>query len=135
MAHFKGSLDTNVVLRLLLNDIPDQHIAAKKLLDQTDTRLDVADTVIIELIFALNRYYGLSRLQIAEAVEGFMKLKEINCNRSLFEKAIPIYIDHPGLSFEDCCLSTYAELNEAEPLWTFDKKLANQVSNAQIVST
>ena len=135
MAHFKGSLDTNVVLRLLLNDIPDQHIAAKKLLDQTDTRLDVADTVIIELIFALNRYYGLSRLQIAEAVEGFMKLKEINCNRSLFEKAIPIYIDHPGLSFEDCCLSTYAELNEAEPLWTLDKKLANQVSNAQIVST
>jgi predicted nucleic-acid-binding protein len=135
VAHFKGSLDTNVVLRLLLNDIPDQHIAAKKLLDQTDTRLDVADTVIIELIFALNRYYGLSRLQIAEAVEGFMKLKEINCNRSLFEKAIPIYIDHPGLSFEDCCLSTYAELNEAEPLWTFDKKLANQVSNAQIVST
>jgi predicted nucleic-acid-binding protein len=134
MTKFTGSLDTNVLLRLLLNDIPEQHTAAKKLMRQTNNQFAVADTVIIELVFALDRYYGFSRLQIAEAVDGLMVLKEINCNRILFEKALPIFINHSGLSFEDSCLAIYAQLNEAEPLWTFDKKLANQAANARLVA-
>src|ERR1035441_4133272 len=133
MTKFTGSLDTNVVLRLLLNDIPEQHLAAKKLIEQATNQFDVADTVIIELVFALDRYYGFSRLQIAGAIDGLMKLKEINCNRAFFENALPLVINHGGLSFEDCCLATHAKLNDAEPLWTFDKKLANQSSSAKLI--
>lgn len=135
MARFTGSLDTNVVLRLLLNDIPEQHVAVKKLMEQATNQFAIADTVIIELVFSLDRHYGFSRLQIADAVDGLMKLKEINCNRALFEKALAIFIHHAGLSFEDCCLTVYAQLNDAEPLWTFDKKLANQASNVKLIAT
>ncbi len=134
MTDYTGSLDTNVLLRLLLNDIPEQHTATKKLLSQSANQFAVADTAIIELVFALNRYYGFSRLQTAEAVEGLMNLKEINCNGDLFEKAMRLYISHSGLSFEDCCLSVYAQLNGSEPLWTFDKKLANQAPNSKLVA-
>ena len=133
MARFNGSFDTNVLLRLLLNDIPEQHNAVKELMQQTISQFAIADTAIIELAFALDRYYGFGRLQIAEAIDGLMKLKEINCNRALYERALPIFTKHSGLSFEDCCLSVYAQLNDAEPLWTFDKKLANQASNAKLV--
>jgi len=134
MADYSGSFDTNVLLRLLLNDIPGQHTATKKLLSQAIHQFVIADTAIIELVFVLDRYYGLSRLQTTEAVEGLMNLKEINCNRVLFKRAMPLYIKHSSLSFEDCCLSAYALLNDAEPLWTFDKKLANQAPNAKLVS-
>ncbi len=130
---YAGSLDTNVLLRLLLNDIAEQHTATKRLLGQAPNQFAVADTAIVELVFALNRYYGFSRSQTAEAVEGLMSLKEINCNRALFERAIPFYVTHTGLSFEDCCLSVYTQLNDAEPLWTFDKKLANQALNSKLV--
>ena len=133
MTKLAGSLDTNVLLRLLLNDIPEQRTAVKKLLDQTANQFAVADTVIIELVFGLDRYYGFSRLQITEAVDGLMKLREINCNRSLFESALPLYTDHANLSFEDCCLAIYAQLNDAEPLWTFDKKLAKQAPMVQLI--
>lgn len=133
MAKFAGSFDTNVLLRLLLNDLPEQRIAVKKLLKHATGQFTVADTVIIELVFGLDRYYGFSRLQIAEAIDGLLKLKEINCNRALFETALPLFVQHTGLSFEDCCLATYAQLNDAEPLWTFDKKLANQTSSARLV--
>lgn len=133
MANFKGSLDTNILLRLLLNDIPEQHLAAKGLITQGAGQFAIADTAIIELVFVLDRYYGFSRIQVSEAIDGLMKLKEINCNRALFENALPIFNKHTGLSFEDCCLSVYAQLNEAEPLWTFDKKLANQASNTKLV--
>jgi predicted nucleic-acid-binding protein len=134
MTKFTGSIDTNVLLRLLLNDIPEQRIAVKRLLAQATNQFDVADAVIIELVFALDRYYGFNRLQTTEAVDGLMKLGDINCNRTLFERALLLYIDHTSLSFEDCYLAIYAQLNDAEPLWTFDKKLANQAPTVKLIS-
>ncbi|HSW37674.1 MAG TPA: PIN domain-containing protein [Candidatus Saccharimonadales bacterium] len=134
MTKFTGSFDTNVVLRLLLNDIPKQHMAAKKLMEQAVNQFAIADTVIIELVFGLDRYYGFSRPQIADAVDGLMNLKGINCNRALFERALPLFVNRGGLSFEDCCLAVYSVLNDAEPLWTFDKKLARQASSAKLVN-
>lgn len=128
-----GSLDTNAVLRLLLNDIPEQHLAVKKLLAQAAGQFSVADTAIIELVFALQRYYDFSRPQISEAATGLMQLKEINCNRTFFERALPIFVEYPALSFEDCCLAACAELNDAKPLWTFDKKLASQAASAELI--
>lgn len=131
---FSGSLDTNAILRLLINDIPSQHEAVKALLAKASGQFAVADTAIIELVFVLERYYGFSRQQAKEAVIGLMQLKEISCNRTLLEKALLTYLSHPALSFEDCCLSTYASLDDAEPLWTFDKKLATQATSAKLIA-
>lgn len=130
---FSGSLDTNALLRLLLNDIAEQHEAVKKLLREASYQIAVADIAVIELVFVLERHYGFSRQQVSEAVTGLMLLREINCNRTLFEKALFIYVSHSALSFEDCCLTTYATLNMAEPLWTFDKKLATQADGAKLI--
>ena len=130
-----GSLDTNVLLRLLLNDIPEQHESVRKLLASASGSFSVADTAIIELVFALQRYYGFTRQQVAEAVAGLTRLGVIDCNRTLFEGVLPIFVEHAALSFEDCYLSTYASLNDIEPLWTFDKKLANQTASAELVKT
>ena len=129
-----GSLDTNALLRLLLNDIPEQHEATKKLLSKVSGQLAIADIAVIELVCVLERYYGFSRQQTEEAITGLMQLKEINCNRALFEKALSMYLNYPALSFEDCCLSTYAILNDAEPLWTFDKKLATQAISTKLIA-
>lgn len=129
-----GSLDTNVLLRLLLGDIPSQHNAVKRLFTEVSGQFSVADTAIIELVFALRRHYDFTRQQVADAITGLLQLREINCNHILFEKALSIYLEHPALSFEDACLATYATLNNAEPLWTFDKKLANQASSAELVT-
>lgn len=131
---FGGSLDTNALLRLLLNDVAEQHHAVKTLLHETTGQLAVADTAIIELVFVLERHYEFSRQQATEAIAGLMQLQKINCNRVLFEQALILYVDSPALSFEDCCLSSYAQLNQAEPLWTFDKKLANQAVGAKLIT-
>ncbi len=133
MAAFAGSLDANVLLRLLLNDVADQHRAVARLFEAAQGQFAIADTAIIEVVFVLERNYEFTRAQVAEAVTGVMALAEINCNRGLFEWALPLYSSNPKLSFEDCCLATYAELNHAEPLWTFDAKLANQAPSARLV--
>jgi len=133
MTNFSGSLDANVLLRLLLNDVPEHNAAATQLLQNASGQFAVSDTAIIEIIFVLERHYEFTRQQTNEAIEGLMALSEINCNRALFATALPLFVRRPGLSFEDCCLATYAELNNAKPLWTFDQKLANQATHAKLV--
>jgi predicted nucleic-acid-binding protein len=128
-----GSLDANILLRLLLNDVPDQHTAVTKLLEETGGGFLVADTALIELVFVLGRHYQFSRSQIEEAVLGLIELTVITCNHELFTMALPLFVKFPALSFEDCCLSAYGNLQNAEPLWTFDKKLARQAPNARLV--
>ena len=128
-----GSLDANVLLRLLLNDIPEQHQSVVSLFGRARGQFTVADTAIIELVFVLERNYGFTRVAIADAVEGLLSLPEINGNRRLFSCALLLFQKRPALSFEDCCLATYAELSDAAPLWTFDKKLANQAPSARLV--
>lgn len=134
MTPFAGSLDANVILRLLLNDVPAQHTAAEKLMERPGGQYAVADTALIEVIFVLERNYGFSRPQITEAIKGFMSFPRINCNRPLFNQALVTFEAHSSLSFEDCCLATYADLNGATPLWTFDKKLASQTTVGQLVT-
>lgn len=129
-----GSLDANVVLRLLLNDVPDQHAAAIALFESASAPFVVSDIAVIEVVFALCRHYEFSRGAAAAAIECLMSLTEIDCNRVMFSCALPLFTDHPKLSFEDCCLATYAEVSNAQPLWTFDRKLAGQAPLARLVS-
>jgi predicted nucleic-acid-binding protein len=133
MAAVAGSLDANVLLRLLLNDIAGQNKAVIKLIQDSKSQFAVADIAIIEVTFVLDRYYKFTRSQIVEALDGLASLAMINCNRELLEKALPLFIKHPSLSFEDCCLATYAELNQARPLYTFDKKLAHQIEHCKLL--
>lgn len=120
-----GSLDANVLLRLLLNDVPHQHAAAMKLLADGG-RFAVSDTALIEVNFVLGRAYGLNRDQQHEAIVGLLQQPQIVGNIDVFAVTFDLYCPHPKLSFEDCYLVSLAEANGDEPLWTLDKKLASQ---------
>ncbi len=118
-----GSLDTNTLLRLSLGDIPEQALCVKKLLDQS-SYFEVADAVIFEIVFVMEKGYGLERKQIAQNILTIVRHPKINSNRELFERTITNYIQHPKLSIVDCALVQYAKLNKAIPLYTFDQALA-----------
>lgn len=132
-SHYSGSLDTNILARLLLPDNESLHQQAKDLFGRYQSFV-VADVAITELVFVLSKHYGFSRTQVGEAIEGLIKLKQVICSQPIFTAAITLYVKHPALSFEDCYLASYAKQNQTEPLWTFDKKLAKQASSAQLVT-
>ena len=118
------SLDTNALLRLILADIPQQSSVVEELLASAAQKYAVADMVFAEIVWVLQgRVYGYDRPRIAANLESIIAIRNINCNRVMLEKAIPLYVSHSKISFIDACLSVYAELNEATPLLTFDKKL------------
>lgn len=119
------SLDTNCLARVLLNDVPEQ---AKKITDLLELNyyFHVSDYVFSEFCFLAEQVYKLDRKSIANSLETIMNIPKINCNQNLFKQVLPLYIQHPALSFIDCCLAVQAQLNNALPLYTFDKKLALQ---------
>ncbi len=126
------SLDTSILVRLCINDIPEQVDAATALLVSGKT-FHVADIAVCETVYVLESFYGLARPQVVKTVDMLLAQPNLIMNRQLFAEVLPHYIAHPKLSFIDCCLAVYAKLNEAAPLLTFDKKLANQLQHAELL--
>jgi predicted nucleic-acid-binding protein len=131
------SIDTNVLLRLALNDVPGQFEQVIDLIDAARTNeIQVADAAFFELVWVLSGpSYGLSRAEVARVVMRIMEIPELNCNRRLFARALPMYTANKRISFVDACLVCYAELNRAVPLMTFDKDLVKAYpDSAQLVT-
>jgi predicted nucleic acid-binding protein len=127
-------LDTNALVRLLVKDEPQQHRVVRRLLDEAEHPLTVADVALVETAFVLNRHYKLSRPTISHTFDVLAGLAKLRFDRELFQQAMELYIAHPSLAVEDCYLAAYAERYHVQPLQTFDKKLANQAPSATLLS-
>jgi len=118
-------LDTNVLLDWLLDRDEARTERIDKLLSSAK-ELQIPDIIIVELTFALEKFYELPRDIVIENINKVIDESVFNCNRILFRRALVDYADYSALSFVDCCLIHYAELNHVTPVWTFDKKLIGQ---------
>ena len=131
---FHESLDTNIILRFILRDVPTQCLRVQDLFMRQNVTYDVADLAITEAVYVMQNNYGLSREKIVDGLQKLLWFPEINYNRNLFERVFPMYLEHSQLSFNDCCLAGYAALNQAEPLWTFDQALAKESGTAKLLN-
>ena len=114
--------------------MPEQTALINVLVNSGES-LAVADAALIETIFVLEKIKKISRETIEKAVLAIIGKDTIQCNRELFIDVLPVYTGHPKLSFVDCYLEALARRTEAMPLLTFDKKLAKQLSGAQMLSS
>jgi predicted nucleic-acid-binding protein len=128
-----ASIDACCILRWLIQDIPEQEQAVHMLLSNPG-HYHVADTTIMEVVYVLEKIYHQERHFIASCLNLMHSLNQINCNRALISSVIPYYTANSSVSFADCCAAVYAELNEAEPLLTFDKKLAAKLPQAELLT-
>lgn len=126
------SLDTSVILSVLLGEPANRRDVAWGLLESGSAH-QIADLAISEAVYVLEYHYKQTREEIAFEFQNFFLAHNdvLNYNRALMERVFPYYVAHPDLSFNDCCLAFYAELNHAEPLFTFDKKLDLQHPSAK----
>lgn len=126
------SLDTNTILRFLLGDIPGQREIVSECLRRPGVLYHVSDLAITEAVYVMQQKHR-SRSDIVQMLQGFFKRLNVQANFNLFNEVFPMYLQHPKLSFNDCCLAVYATLNQAEPLWTFDHALARQAPAAKLL--
>lgn len=116
-------LDANAFLRYLLNDIPAQAEAARDVIDSGAAIL--TNEVLAEIVYVLDKVYGLTRQKIADALEGVVK--EVQCeDRELVLGALSTYRVNRKLDIVDSILAARHRLRQIEVL-TFDKDLLKQM--------
>lgn len=133
MLKLRESLDTNIILRLALRDVPEQCLKIVDLLMRHGVVYDVTDLAVTEAVYVMQKQ-EYSRQQIVDMLETILNDFGLRYNKALFDRVFPMYLACPKLSFNDCCLAGYAALNESEPLWTFDKDLAKQSGTAKLLA-
>lgn len=126
------TIDTNVLLCLIFDDQPRQREKTVRMLAQPNRSFLIPDLVFSEVIHVMNRRTNSSRAQIAESIfKTLSAFYNLSYDLRIVTDVFHDYVEHPALSFEDCYLAYYAAKNGAEPLWTFDKKLAKESPTAK----
>ena len=132
MGSHKESIDANVVLRIILGDIPEQRTQSLKLLGRPHTTYYLSNVAIMEVVFVLEKIIGYTRADIAENLSRVLgAYNNIHYEAEILRAALELYTKHPSLSFDDCYLAEESAHKNCTPLWTFDHKLSVQSSSAK----
>jgi uncharacterized protein len=127
-----GSIDTNILLRLIIGDIPDQTLLVTELIDRSDL-LEVADQVFVEAEYVLRKGYNLDRSQVAKLFSETLTHPKLSCSAQLLNKVLETYSGSTGISFADIYLAELSVIHNSNPLFTFDKELAKKISHTKLL--
>jgi uncharacterized protein len=121
-------LNTNVVLRHLTKDHVDHspkasalilHIAAGELVTRT------TDTVILETVFTLQRFYRIPRSDIRDQMLDLIAFPGIRLPSKLrHRRAFDFYTTHAALSYADCYHIAFMESLGLTDIISFDQDIS-----------
>jgi predicted nucleic-acid-binding protein len=122
----RNLVDTNVILRYLLQDDATLFKKASAILEKVKTgqvKVIILESVLTECVYVLLKVYKVKRPEIAESLGTLFHYKGIvNPDKLDLIDSIGIF-SQTNLSFVDCILCTKSK-NNAMPLYTFDEELA-----------
>ena len=117
-------LDTNMILRYLLNDNLEMADEVDKIIKKHEVL--ILPEVAAEVIYVAVKVYRLERSQIVSGFTAFLDTDNVitNCGNVLY-KSLKLY-ERTSLDFVDCLLCAYHTVSGYE-ICTFDKKLKNLI--------
>ena len=114
-------IDTNVILRYILNDHEELSEKARLIIDGEDVM--IVGQVVAEVIYVLKNVYNATREEIAAALLDFCEIDNVSLeNEEILICAIEEYGSN-NLDFVDLLLYSYQKHLGVEVV-TFDKKLS-----------
>jgi predicted nucleic-acid-binding protein len=124
-----ASLDTNVVVRLIVGDDPEQAKAAEKFV--ASESCSIVPSVLMETEWVLRAGYGLDAITIAASLVALLELEHISAAEpAITQRVLDAYSQ--GLDFADALHAV--QCNENESFVTFDKKLVRKASKLGLLS-
>ena len=131
-----AALDTNILLRFLLQDDPAQSQAATRLIQAAlaaGETLYVPISVALELEWVLRSRFKLDKVAVAQTFSGLLDAMELRFEAiSALEWALHQY-DASDTDFADCLHTALAGQAGEQPLWTFDKA-AGKLAGARLLA-
>lgn len=127
------SIDTNVVLRLLVNDDADQRARATALVRQLRGEgFRISEVVLVETIWVLRSAYRFDRATVATAVRTLLSLEGVVvADLERVSRAL-VAFETGTADFADFLIREAARDAQALPVMTFDARFA-QSSDVELV--
>lgn len=117
-------VDTNILLRLMTNDVPSLAQKAINLVQDSQTNeLVIIDSVLVELFFILefNKQYKFSRDKIAIIFNGILSVPQFKISDTS-KAAYKLFLNNKKLDFTDCLIAIHAD-KKIDKVITFDRDL------------
>ena len=116
------AIDTNVLVRLLTRDEPDQAAAADAFV-QSGAWVSVL--ALAEALWVLAAVYDRDASQVVRAVEMLLNHQQLTLQEpEAVAAALGTFRRRPALGFSDCLMIELARKAGHLPLGTFDRELA-----------
>jgi predicted nucleic acid-binding protein len=115
-------VDTNVLIRHLTGDPPDQAARATRYLAGADELL-LPDLILAEVAYVLESFYEAPRAQVATTLRAVMAYQAIRVlDADLLQRAVEVYEVH-RLDFADAYLVASAERTGVGVIASFDRSI------------
>jgi len=120
------ALDTNVLVRYLVNDNPKQAQAARALLAKLTPQQPgfISREVAVELAWVLMRAYNFPRDQVADVFEQLVARETFHVESNLDIILAAVVHRKGNADFSDQMIVAAARRQGAATLYTFDQKMA-----------
>ena len=120
------AVDTNVLVRLVVNDDQAQAAKARALFDSQadqDDSLWIADVVLAELVWALDRSYGRPRGDIVAVLRALSTNATVKLESAAAMVAATALYERGPADFVDCLLAVKAQQQGCDTLRSLDRKM------------
>jgi predicted nucleic-acid-binding protein len=121
-------LDSNIVIRYLVQDDKKQSAAATRFIEKsltTDVPGYINHITLCEIVWVLQRCYGVTKQQLRDIIEGLLTTKQLIVeNVEVAWKALRAY-DANSADFCDALIGQANVQSGCEHTVTFDKKAAS----------
>jgi predicted nucleic-acid-binding protein len=129
-------VDTNVLLRYLLDDVPEQADAVEALLRRAATgKLSLAlnAMVIAEIVWTCESYYQLPREEIRDKVVAILNTPGIQVEESeLLLEAIWLYVEK-NVDFADAYNACWLRRRGLDTVYTFDRLHFRRIEGIKVL--
>jgi len=118
-------VDTNLFIRYLTNDVPNQIDKVENLFDQAENgrvKLVTGPPVFFEIAWTLKSFYKLDRRTIYECLTGILGLPGLEIlDIDILEEALELF-NNTSADFSDAYICVAAQRCEADAVATFNVK-------------
>jgi predicted nucleic-acid-binding protein len=132
-----AALDTNLLVRYLVEDDAPQLAAAKKLIRTAlaaGETLFVPITVTLELEWVLRSNFKFNKQQVTTTLSSLLASAELTFeSESAAEIALALY-KKSSADFSDCVHIALAHMTGESPMWTFDRAAA-KIDGAKLLTS
>jgi predicted nucleic-acid-binding protein len=118
--------DTNILVRYLVEDDPEQTRLADRLIDSLTSANPgwIGLTALAETVWVLTRTYRLNRRRIVPILESLLVSREIVIEQSeMVREALRLYLSGKA-DFPDCLIALSARAAGCSRTVTFDRRAA-----------